>query len=308
MRPEISHERCSELLPGFLRGDLAGGDEEAIRTHLAGCEDCRAELAGLTVLTAEIPEGLREDERVRLHDGVAAALAPRPGRAGDVIPLERRTRAPWGARWLGAAAAVLVIAVGGVWAVTQFGGVEGERGTADSGAGGGAGAEEGAPAQDIDGPTPLFAEGRADLEAASRKSLDDQNALTAEGATEFSRVADSPRSLGRLVRTSPLVGAFAAAYEPAQADDLADAFIAELVKQAPPGFASQIEECGPVALEATDSPILPVFAVSARYLGDEALILAFITGDVAFDHYSVVVWPAGSCERPLDSVGGPLRG
>jgi hypothetical protein len=308
----MTHEDCSELLHAHLRGELAGDTADAVSTHLEGCEECRAELAGLAALMAERPEGLRREERDRLHEGVAAGLAPRPGRAADVLPFERRARAPWGVRWLGAAAAVLVIAVGGAFALNLFDGESTDLGTADSGAGGGAGGEEAAPTQDVDGPTPRFVSDLSALQFALTAGADDQNDLAAqEDAGETysrSRLADSPRSLSRLARTSSLFAAFARAYEPAEAEDLADTFIVDLAEQAPPEAAAQIEECGRMTLDAATTPILPVFATRARYLGDEALILGYITGDSALDRYTVWVWPAGSCERPLDSVFGRVRG
>src|SRR5919106_4388931 len=113
MNEAMTHERCSELLPGILRGDLTSEDEGAARAHLAECEECRAELAGLRSLQSSQPSEMNSEERDALHRGVAAALANRGRGAGDVIPLEGKRRAP-GARWLGAAASILVLAVASV--------------------------------------------------------------------------------------------------------------------------------------------------------------------------------------------------
>jgi len=61
----------------YLTGAIAPADREAVVRHLAGCADCRAELAGLAALPALL----------RRPDVAAAAQPPaddRPGGPGDL--------------------------------------------------------------------------------------------------------------------------------------------------------------------------------------------------------------------------------
>lgn len=98
----------SERLSAYLDGDLAAGERALLERHLAGCAQCRDELAGL--------------ERVRAWlaaDTVAAADEPSPSElaaiqariAGEVVPLRPR---PVSWRWVipaGIAAAAVVAGV-----------------------------------------------------------------------------------------------------------------------------------------------------------------------------------------------------
>ncbi len=43
----MDHNLCRENLSAYLDGELPQGERLALETHLAGCADCRAELAGL---------------------------------------------------------------------------------------------------------------------------------------------------------------------------------------------------------------------------------------------------------------------
>ena len=312
MNEAMTHERCSELLPAILRGDLTPEDAAAARTHLAGCEQCRGELDGLRLLQGVEAPAMNSEERDALHRTVAAALAHPGGRAaGDVIPLEGTRRAPRGARWLGAAAAVLVLGVGTAFALTLLvGGGAGDaarEGGADSGAGG----SEALAAPDFAGPRPVFATSARALSdapgVAAQESEDEQKAA-GEAASRFTLALDSAEDLRRSARTSPLFAAFADAYDAADADELADTFLGLLVEDAGADpAAAQVEECGRQVLDASPSPILPVFAAPTRYQRERAFMLGFVTGDSALDRYTVWVWPEGSCARPVDSVFGTVR-
>lgn len=104
----IDHDRCSELLPAFVAADLGAENTAAVRDHLATCEQCRAEKAGLEALRAGAGPGLSERERALLHHGVTAAVGAEP--EVTVISLERkRSLGAYAARALGAAAAITII-------------------------------------------------------------------------------------------------------------------------------------------------------------------------------------------------------
>src|SRR5919106_1492826 len=310
MNEAMTHERCSELLPGILRGDLTSEDEGAARAHLAECEGCRAELAGLRSLHSSQPPEMNSEERDALHRGVAAALARQVRGAGDVIPLEGKRRAPRGARWLGAAAAVLVLAVGATFVLMQFFGSGGGAGDAAlEGADSGGGGDEGAAsAPDFDGPRPVFAGTAFALSDAPEEAAEESgDQATARSAEQFSKAIDSADRLRRLARGSPLLAAFAGAYDASDAEALADTFLGLLVEDAGNSAAAQVEECGQATLDASIDPILPVFAAPTRYEGEKALVLGYVTGDPSLEDYSVWVWPEGSCDRPLHAGRGHLQ-
>ena len=151
----MDHTRCSELLGPFLAGTLADEEARSVEDHLAGCAECRAELAAVRALQG--PEArLTDDERALLEAGVRSALEtgiegriePQQARGGDVIPLRRRRT--WLPQALAGAATVLIVAFG--FAALQ-GGVGGGD---DEGGGGGEGSagSGGGAAADMAGPLP----------------------------------------------------------------------------------------------------------------------------------------------------------
>lgn len=116
MSPDLHH------LSGAYAVDALDEDERvAFEEHLVGCADCRAEVAELTdaahalaALTETAPPpGLRAASLAGI--GQVRPLPPEtstePERAGRVVPFARRA-----STWIAAAAAVVLLAVGGlVW-------------------------------------------------------------------------------------------------------------------------------------------------------------------------------------------------
>lgn len=86
-----------DLLPAFLNDRLAAADHAEVERHLAGCEDCRAELALLRDLRTTMRHGPSVDV-----DAIAAAIQPYR------VPVRRRSSMGWRA-----AAAIVAIAAGG---------------------------------------------------------------------------------------------------------------------------------------------------------------------------------------------------
>jgi anti-sigma factor RsiW len=77
----MDHNLCRENLSAYLDGELPQGERLALETHLAGCADCRAELAGLKKVS-----GL-----VKAH-----AMEPvPPALRGAVLKEKPRTAGPW---------------------------------------------------------------------------------------------------------------------------------------------------------------------------------------------------------------------
>lgn len=113
----MEHDRYREMLGRVLDGTLPAANRPGMMTHLAGCEECRAELEAISSLRAEarsLPRGIAPSRD--LWDGIAPRLAEREAGA-PVIELDARRRVPraWG-RWapLAAAAVLLVVASSGL--------------------------------------------------------------------------------------------------------------------------------------------------------------------------------------------------
>src|SRR5438876_1204672 len=101
-----------ELSAAYALDALDGDDLQAYETHLAGCEQCREDVASFRATASALaydvdlpplPETLE-------HRIIAAARAERP----NVVPLRQRLAIPAAA--LSAVAAVAAIAIG-VWAI-----------------------------------------------------------------------------------------------------------------------------------------------------------------------------------------------
>jgi anti-sigma factor RsiW len=101
-----------ELSAGYALDALDGDELEAYETHLAGCEQCREDVASFRATASALaydvdlpplPETLE-------HRIIAAARAERP----NVVPLRQRLALPAAA--LSGVAAVAAIAIG-IWAI-----------------------------------------------------------------------------------------------------------------------------------------------------------------------------------------------
>lgn len=93
----MDHNLCRENLSAYLDGELPQGERLALETHLAGCADCRAELAGLKKVS-----GLMK----------AHAMEPvPPALKGAVLKEKPRAAYPWlkPALALSTAAAALLV-------------------------------------------------------------------------------------------------------------------------------------------------------------------------------------------------------
>ena len=75
----LTCERCSELFPDYLDGELSSSDRRAFASHIASCPGCRE---GLTRHKA-IPEVIRAAIDVRMPASVRARLRWVLGRRKD---------------------------------------------------------------------------------------------------------------------------------------------------------------------------------------------------------------------------------
>ena len=149
MSLEMTHDDVRAALAAEALGALDGEEAEAVRAHLAGCEECRRELeslretaAALAYAAPQVPMDADRSARLRARL-VARAAADRGGASvtadavppanrigglasGDdepgVVPISRaRERRGMGGGWLAAAAAVLLLIAVGAYAARMKG-------------------------------------------------------------------------------------------------------------------------------------------------------------------------------------------
>ena len=282
----IDHDRCSELIAPFVRGELTGRAAAEVREHLEGCDDCSAEERGArALLDAGTEPSMSEIERVRLHRRLADALVADRGREVQVPP---RRGAGGRIAALGAAAAVLM-AVGGFLYLGLGGGAgSDDMGAAQGGGGGGAaeGTEEAAQnqfAQDRVAPEPTFIDR---LDRLTDRDLD------ATG--------------GRSTATRRFAGYY-------QVDDVGATrtrAVATLAGQAPVALREQIRRCAQVVFEGQPQS-LPASGRRGTYQERAVLVLTFAWSDDPagpLDRFMVWVWPeGGSCDTPVAYRFGTIK-
>jgi anti-sigma factor RsiW len=124
----MNHERCSESLGAWLRGELPASEAEEVAAHVEECADCARERDALGLLLALDVEPLVEEERARLERAVLAQ------RRAEVIAWAP-TRPSWRARLapaLGAAALIALVAVGAVYVGLDGGADEDQAGAPEA--------------------------------------------------------------------------------------------------------------------------------------------------------------------------------
>jgi hypothetical protein len=285
MTEALGHERCSELLARYVRGELDGADARAVRDHLAGCPECDEERRGLSALLEQPPPQLARAERDALVEGVWEVVGRRPA-AGEAPPARARRTRLWFERLSPAlAAAALVLLVVGV---TTLGGGDGP----DGGEGGGTGA---APERARQAAGPIHAGVNHPPPFVARE------------------VTLAPEELGGFGRTHPAIAAAAGRSVSAQGPEESADLLRGLAQQAPSEpLGRQVEECGSITLDlfaARGQPARPAFAQSGTLGGEPALVLGFAWGDdprVPLDSFAVWVWARDDCSVPLSSASGRL--
>jgi hypothetical protein len=283
----MDHDRCSELLAPFVRGELFGHDAAEVHEHLDGCDVCSAEERAVrTLLVPETQPPMSEIEQVRLHRRLQDAVVAEGGSRHE----DRRPSATWGSRiaaW-GAAAAVLA-SVGGFLYLGLSGGGDGD----DLGAARG-GEEVADEAEGADAPAEDDAGGGVAPEPTFIDRLD--------------RLTD--RDLEAIGSKGTPASQFATAY---RVDDVVDRqpdAIASLAGQAPQPLQEQIRRCAEVVIEGQPQS-LPASGRRGTYQGRTVLVLTFAwSGDSSgpLDRYMVWAWPeGGSCDTPIAYRFGTIK-
>ena len=290
MEEMISHERCSELLPAYVREGSAHAHAGAVEAHLAGCSDCSAEHRALMALVATEPPPLTEIERARLRRAVLEEAVPAPD--VEAQPPASTTKARL-FPLLGAAALVMLVAV---FAYAGFGdgngggdaetpALEGADHDAmkDAGQGGGAGE----------------ASGNTTMESAAGAS----RAKAAPPRPEFKADigAVNAKRLNKLGRSGVPLVLFPPSYTTDDVARLRDDYIEQMAADAPAARAAQLREC--IAGVTSNFPTaLPAYSAIGEFVDEprrEVLIAAFAWTDETegpLDQSMVWAWPLGSCD------------
>jgi hypothetical protein len=98
-------------LPGLLFGELNRAEVMVVSDHLAGCDDCRRELAVLAASSASLRAAARQPQPATAPDAPAPDAAPAPPRAG----WRRGPLVGLAAALALAVAAAAVLWAGGLW-------------------------------------------------------------------------------------------------------------------------------------------------------------------------------------------------
>jgi anti-sigma factor RsiW len=314
MKPEMDHERCSELLLSFVEGGLDAAVQTDVEDHLAVCPDCSSELAALTALAALAePSPLTDLERAGLHRAVHSRAAESEVRS---VPRARRS---WGARLypaLGAAAALILI---GSFFLFNDNEDSAPRAGADSGtrileapAEGSAGsvadsaAAPEAPAAVWAGEIGAITDRQLQKlgKSSFASGLSQRSSAMAVESSDDQTATQGAAAEGGAAKESPEASGSGAAFS----HDSALKAVFDLESQAPPKFGSQIEDCvDKVVSGFTDRTIVPVYASAATYSGDKVLVLGFLfqaKADSGLDRYSIWAFPVGSCDIPVQALFG----
>jgi Anti-sigma-K factor rskA/Putative zinc-finger len=104
-------EHPYDELPGLLFGELNRAEVTVVSDHLAGCDDCRRELAVLAATSASLRAAARRPQPATAPDAPAPDAAPAPPRAG----WRRGPLVGLAAALALAVAAAAVLWAGGLW-------------------------------------------------------------------------------------------------------------------------------------------------------------------------------------------------
>lgn len=302
----IDHERCSELLPSYVEGTSEPAQLSEVAEHLRSCSACSQEERALRALLAPV-EPMTEMEAASIRRAVLEHVSP--------VPAQRR---PFGARlapYLGAAAVLMVVAVG----IVSMNTGGDDAGSADSGsseAGGGHDAEapatesEQAPLQDqnstesaFTAAAPLFFQGgrttERELLALGRDGYIAQVAATYASP----KAANSDTIAGEDSDGGESEGAAAGSdNRSAQPDEFLDQMVA-----AAGANGRIVEECGQRALSSLGGSALPVYGAATRLEGERVLVMGFLVdGRRAYSRYSLWIFPRESCDEPTRIIEGKV--
>lgn len=285
MTSPFDHDRCSELLAAYARGELDAPLRAALEEHLAGCAGCRAEAAAVRALLAPAGRPLSELERARLHAAIAAGLA-----AAEPAP-----RSLWARLYpaLGAAAALLVLFSAGYLTLRGDGGE-------DAATGAPAGIEQTTKGPGAGAPAP-FADTPEEAGRAGDAGAGPEVLMAVGPLYDGDLGAISRRDLARLAARAPFP-AFASTFDAGDAAAQRDAFADQLARAWGDGAA---RAC--IAALLSDEPgALPAYGADARLDGAAVLVVGAAlapSGSGPLSDYVVVAYDPSGCARVAGAAG-----
>jgi hypothetical protein len=314
----MDHNRCSELLPAYVDGELDASTMDEVGAHLQGCADCRLEETALRAMAAVQVTPMSADERSWLHEQVltGAKTTEEPEPAATVLVPRR---APWLTRVapaLGAVAALLVLAVGAM----LVGGGDLMGGPDQDAIGAAGGAEQKATESED------FEEGAAASAGTAKKDKDGKNrtVMTSESDSAFSaaELSGPPQPefdrLGKIrQRTIRMIGrrdstflSYFNAYKVGDVDPKQDRLLDKLVLRSPPELESQIRDCAQTVFDSGPPASLPAFAATAIRDARDILVLGFAWSEKEAGpvyRYMMWTWPlGGDCGNPTGYEAGRI--
>ena len=304
MRPQLTHERCSELLADYLARELDPEQHRLVEDHLEHCAQCSAERAGLGALRSE-SERLTTDERVALRAAVLGATTaaepagPRLEDESDAVVVPLGGRGSRAGKYLGIAAMLAILAVGSLF-VFRGGGSDDDSGAVGVAEGSGQSGEEDATAGlTEDEPSP----GRRAAKDLILTFQSDRGVIAEEDLDRLGRRAGAVL----VSSTQALESSEEVRDEELRFNRAPENLLGRLAARAPEALAPDVTECGRTALDELDEPGLATYATTATLEGEDVIVLGFVTGARPPDRYAVFAFPRGDCTTILASAEGPLE-
>ena len=323
MNERIDHDRCSELLAAFHRGELEEREARAVADHLRGCDECRAESAAAALLMEPGTDApLSPAERSRIETSVMAAVSTAKPDTENVVSLTQK-RTPWGARMAQALGAAAVVALIATFAYLGLAG-----GGDDSDGGADVASRSAAEVDDAEGK--LSAQDEPVAEGAAADSAGGGGSGTTESLEAATGTTTAPNfkapeptfAIARRLSANRLeklgesgLGSvrFENAYRAADRDrdsNLLDILVDEAARVSGKEDAVQVEECATRVME-TEDPVLPTFGLVGTLDDREVLVLGFSwtpRRSGPLDRYMVWAWERGDCDVTVDYIDGRIRG
>jgi hypothetical protein len=318
---EMTHERCSELLLSYERGELDAPQASEVEAHLAKCVECSLEQTGVAVLLAGEPGALTAAERVQLHEAVSAAIAADKPGATDTGPRRSLWERLWPGLQIAAVAVVVLIAFVFVLPNVFQGSDDGGLGNGDTGGTDDRAqtAEGGSAFAAPEGPGPVFGESFTVAESEARQQ-DTAAEPPPEGpAQAFEEIpvrqATAPYTQKevRAIGYQDVFATLAAAYTAEDAQLYGENFLDQLATAAPDEtIAEAVRQCGTEILETSGHSVLPAYAAYNLVAKEESLILGFLSADSPSEplhRYQIWVWTGIDCEAPpsYSAIGDVAR-
>jgi hypothetical protein len=324
MTPINDHERCSELLRGYVAGELAASEAEWVAEHTASCDECRAELTAVKALVLPPVEEPTQLELARLHKAVMDAT--RVDTAPIVIPRKSGALGRRLAPYLGAAATIALLLFAASQ-VTLSGGDSADSPSAalDAGTEGAETGGDGAGVVPGSTEKPRKSDGKKVLpETASGDQAVTPTSGGSDGGATAALSGPQPvyTSLGKVTPKEledtavhdPPFSSFARQYNGRSARALQGRFVRSLSLDAEDGVtAKAIKNCASTVIEqgSNDLYYLPAYAGTGVIDGTRALLIGFaytLQEKAPLDRFQLWAWERPGCDTVILYRGGPIRG